>query len=62
MLQPIKPKHVNWDSVPVHVQTVWSSDAKELTMQAIVVNNKHQNDKLLLMSRYITVFHISFWF
>ena len=35
MLQPIKPKHVNWDSVPVHVQTVWSSDAKELTMPAI---------------------------
>jgi len=27
-----------------------------------VVNNKHQNDKLLLMSRYMTVFHILFWF
>jgi len=25
-----------------------------------VVNNKHQNDKLLFMSRYMTVFHVLF--
>ena len=41
---------------------VWRSDAKELTMQAIclMVNSKHQNDTLLLMSRYMAVFHILF--
>ena len=27
-----------------------------------VVNNKHQNDKLLFMSRYMMVFYILFWF
>jgi len=27
-----------------------------------MVNYKHQNDKLLLISRYTTVFYILFWF
>jgi len=38
--------------------TVWSSDAVGLK----VVNNKHQKDKPLLMSRYMTVFHTLFLF
>ena len=42
--------------------TVWGSDAQELPMQAIclMVISKHQNDTLLLMSRYMAVFHILF--
>ena len=30
--------------------------------QSCVFNNKHQNHKPLLMSWYMTMFHISFWF
>jgi len=37
--------------------TVWSSGSRPAWLIPT-----HQNDKPLLMSRYMTVFHILFWF